>query len=279
MTQPASTATLPGDELLLRYQALRAQRTFRQQRQPPQTALELREQRDQLLFPIDLPLPTVDELLDRLDDLAEQYRLDTFDLMALMLAHGMPQVHKRSSEPDQALGVVALRLDRLRALLDVAELELDMQDQHIGETRGPAAQRVLPTPSKDNLLLRLRFHPAYRGLSMQRPPRRALPADDTALKSFSELDEHAGIALLRMLLPKANLAPFEGKLLLAHAGLWALRQATAQEELTRALNRALRVLRGKQDIEASDHVNALRTGRGPRYFHNPLLKLLDDDAE
>ncbi|WP_157463708.1 hypothetical protein [Deinococcus pimensis] len=111
-------------ELELTLHALLAQSVARRSRTPDRGEAALRAERDQRLWPLELTPEQTTLVQSRLDDLARDVSLDVLDLLTLAVAHVLPA--EPPSAPD-VWAMTALRLERLRGVLDVLEAQLARQ--------------------------------------------------------------------------------------------------------------------------------------------------------
>ena len=256
---PETAERLTAD-LIAEHHALQLQRRFR--RKQPATD---RDTLDRMLWPIKLDTGDLERLLDRVEDIAYDLKLDVLDILAVALAHSTPSERQQTHQEVDEVQLLTLRFGRLRHLLDALDNHVDGLEAKVeAALRKPYYQWHPQTWSGEQLLEKFQIPDIYWPRLLRQRQRRIPGPDDAGRRESMELDTHAGAVWLRQLLPKAEIAAHEVGPMLTHLGVWALRAWAIPDGPETARDAAKRILRHLRHLENGDdrwQIELLRTDR------------------
>lgn len=252
--------------LLAEHHALQLQRRFRRK----QPAAD-RDTLDQILWPIRLDAKDVVRVLDRIEDVAYDLKLDP-----LVLAHSTPAERQQIHHGVDEIQLLTLRFGQLRQLLDALDTHVDGLEAEVQATLGYPYRPWQPqTWSAKQLLEKFRLPDIYWPRLLRERRRRIPEQDDGGTRESAELDVHAGTVWLRQLLPKAELAAYEVGPMLTHLGVWALQVQSLPDQTETVRDAAKRILHHLRHLENDDdhwQIELLRTNRAMRLYADPLMQ-------
>lgn len=249
--------------LYQRYLALQRRRLIRW-KHPRRGEYPLDQQaiRD-LLWPLQIDPLEHRTLLGDVEHIAQRYRLDVFDLVAVVLADSTPTQRISRLPPADDIEVLTIKIDTLRRVLSAIEVHVNDLEYKVHSTNArPEGYWKATVWSPQELVMQL----SLSRRSWERMHRR-LGSDkhevDHESGRFSTApDTKIGQSWLRHLLPETEINSWELLPLLVHLGVWTLQQREPPGppgELQKATKRYLRYLKQLDTEEDCAQINALRT--------------------